>query len=196
MPTDAAISKRDRILDAALHLFAERGFDGTSVPLVAERAEVGAGTIYRYFDSKEMLVNELFRHWKKHFRETLLSGYPQTASIRAQFQHIVTRLSAFALQHAAAFSFLETHNHGRYLDATSLAVSDEFMEYLRKFVAEGIQAGAIRPMPVDAVIAIVYGAFVGVFKAVQAGDLEATSGVLKEVEGCCWAAICLEGASD
>ena len=48
--------KRRRILDAALGLFAERGFHGTAVPLVAGRAEVGAGTIYRFFESKEEIA--------------------------------------------------------------------------------------------------------------------------------------------
>jgi len=44
--------KQRQILDAALGLFAERGFHGTRVPLVAEAAGVATGTIYHYFDSK------------------------------------------------------------------------------------------------------------------------------------------------
>jgi len=43
--------KRETILAAALELFVERGFYGTAVPEIAERAGVGAGTIYRYFES-------------------------------------------------------------------------------------------------------------------------------------------------
>ena len=43
--------KSTAILEAALALFAERGYDGTPVPLIAEKAGVGAGTIYRYFES-------------------------------------------------------------------------------------------------------------------------------------------------
>src|SRR5438067_8425981 len=42
--------KREAIMSAALELFVERGFYGTAVPEIAERAEVGAGTIYRYFE--------------------------------------------------------------------------------------------------------------------------------------------------
>jgi TetR/AcrR family transcriptional regulator, repressor of fatR-cypB operon len=51
--------KREAILNAALQLFTEFGFHGTAMPQVAERAGVGAGTIYRYFTSKEALVNTL-----------------------------------------------------------------------------------------------------------------------------------------
>src|SRR6478736_3876176 len=63
--------KREAILEAALELFAERTFDGTAVPLIAERAGVAAGTIYRYFDSKEALVNALYRRWKGALRDAL-----------------------------------------------------------------------------------------------------------------------------
>jgi AcrR family transcriptional regulator len=72
-PTAAAgarAEKRDAILAAALELFAERGFHGTSVPEIAERARVGAGTIYRYFPSKEALVNALFRAQKLELGRT------------------------------------------------------------------------------------------------------------------------------
>src|SRR5690606_27876447 len=61
-PSQRAIvtDKREAILHAALELFVERGFWGTAVPEIAEKAGVGAGTIYRYFESKEALVNALY----------------------------------------------------------------------------------------------------------------------------------------
>lgn len=55
-----AKNKQEDIFDAAIQLFAERGYDGTTIPMIAEKAKVGAGTIYRYFENKEALVNSLF----------------------------------------------------------------------------------------------------------------------------------------
>ncbi|WP_433472905.1 TetR/AcrR family transcriptional regulator [Spirillospora sp. CA-142024] len=49
-----------RILDAALRLFAERGFDGTSVQGIVEAAEVTKGALYHYFDSKDDLLYEIY----------------------------------------------------------------------------------------------------------------------------------------
>src|SRR4051812_14698782 len=59
--------KRESIMSAALDLFVERGFFGTAVPEIADRAGVGAGTIYRYFESKEALVNAIYREQKLLF---------------------------------------------------------------------------------------------------------------------------------
>ncbi len=69
-------SKRDAILDAALELFSERTFASTSMPELAQRAGVGAGTIYRYFDSKDALVNALFQRWKTEMTDTVSGDIP------------------------------------------------------------------------------------------------------------------------
>jgi AcrR family transcriptional regulator len=47
--------KRQAILDQAIRTFAEFGFRGTEVQVIADRAAVGKGTVYRYFGSKEDL---------------------------------------------------------------------------------------------------------------------------------------------
>src|SRR5205809_7999180 len=66
--------KRRLILDAALGVFAERGYHGTTVPEVAEAAGVGTGSLYRYFEHKEALVNEVYRDAKLRLRAALLDG--------------------------------------------------------------------------------------------------------------------------
>lgn len=53
---------RVRLLDAATALVAERGYAGCSMAAVAERAEVGTGTVYRYFPNKGELFAEVFRN--------------------------------------------------------------------------------------------------------------------------------------
>ncbi|MCK5117213.1 MAG: TetR/AcrR family transcriptional regulator [Candidatus Aegiribacteria sp.] len=47
---------RRAILEAARHMFFNRGFDGTTIEEIAEKAEVAVGTVYNYFDSKSTLI--------------------------------------------------------------------------------------------------------------------------------------------
>ena len=51
---------KNRIDEAALHLFAERGVDATPVPMIAERAGVAVGSLYRYYANKNELVARLY----------------------------------------------------------------------------------------------------------------------------------------
>ena len=87
---DASDEKREAILDAALDLFSERGFYGTAVPLLAESAKVATGTIYRYFENKEAIVNALYRREKQLLGTALLEAFPFDAPPRDQFHYFWT----------------------------------------------------------------------------------------------------------
>ena len=53
-----AARTRQQIVDAALDLFIEHGFDQTTMEEIAERAEIGSSTLYRYFPSKDLVILE------------------------------------------------------------------------------------------------------------------------------------------
>ena len=51
--------KRAHIVESAIELFAQKGFDATSISMIASRAAISKGLIYNYFDSKEALIKEI-----------------------------------------------------------------------------------------------------------------------------------------
>ena len=56
---EQAIRTRQRILDAAAHLFTDRGYGGTSIRAIAEAAQVAPDTVYATFGSKARLLTAL-----------------------------------------------------------------------------------------------------------------------------------------
>ena len=87
---------RETIVTAALELFAERGYQQTTVAEIAEAAEVSKGTLFAYFPSKEEIVfadtaplrEELLRelqppHGGLSAQETLRASWPSTCRARS-----------------------------------------------------------------------------------------------------------------
>lgn len=185
-----SMNKRDAILNAALILFAERGYDGTTMPMIAERAQVGAGTIYRYFESKQILVNTLYRQCLEQFAETLREGAPPSdATVREQFRHVFHRMVHFARRSIHALIFIDSHTGGHFLDEESQQQFHQFLGSLKDVLERGKRLGIIAPLPSEALIAIVFGAFVRTYKVIRNGILEDTPELLEQVEMCCWNAI-------
>lgn len=182
-------ARRDEILAAALDLFVERGFDATSVPAVATAAGIAAGTIYRHFDSKETLVNELYRRCKAALMTSLLDEFPLAAAPRVQFHTFWTRLGAFAAAHPRALAFLELNHHAAYLDHHSRALEESSLRPIFDFVESARRASAIKDVPTEALMALVWGAFVGLLKASHLGHLTLTAEVVDATEACIWDAI-------
>lgn len=188
-PRAAAPDKREAILEAALELFVERGFHGTPIPEIADRAGVGAGTIYRYFASKEALVNALFQHHKLEVSNLVLRDFPVDRPARAQIAHLWRRLADFALAHPRAYAFLELHHHASYLDDTSRAVEQRLVQMAEAALAGAQARGEVKPLPPMLLIALVTGAFIGMVRKAWEGELTLTPEVVAVAEQCVWEAI-------
>src|SRR5678815_3847362 len=79
--------KRRLILDAAVRVFARKGYHTCRVGDIAEEAGVAHGLLYHYFDSKEALLEAVFRQtWSEllaAFAEVVASGEPAREQLRA-----------------------------------------------------------------------------------------------------------------
>ena len=181
--------KRETILDAALGLFAERGFHGTAVPLVAKAAKVGAGTLYRYFGSKEALANALFQRSKLAFSQALAGCLSPDLSMREMFRATWLQMIAFAQANPRVVAFLEFHHHRSYLDEHSLLLEQQALRPIRDLIAAAQKRGIIKPIGPEVCMALVFGAFVGLLRAAQDGFLELTDKVIKDSEATLWEAI-------
>ncbi|HEX2592920.1 MAG TPA: TetR/AcrR family transcriptional regulator [Rhizomicrobium sp.] len=185
----SADDKRARLLAAALELFESRGFDGVSVPEIAAKAGVAVGTVYRYFETKEALVNALYRHWKTIYNEVVLAPLPPGLSIRGQFGAYWQRMTLFARARSAATRFMDLHHHGNYLDEESRALSRTYREAAEAFIREGRKAGAIRDLDPVMVVALMWGAAAGLVKFASQGALDFDGATATDMEEALWRAI-------
>jgi TetR/AcrR family transcriptional regulator, repressor of fatR-cypB operon len=181
--------RKESILTAALEAFVERGFHGTAIPEIAERAGISAGTIYHYFTSKEALVNALYQTWKAAVSARVFSRFPQGAPVREQFRVIWHEIVAFATEHPNAFAFIELHNHASYLDASSIEVDRTIKDFTRAMLAQAQAAGVVKPLDARVLMELVFGAFVGMMRAHWEQRLDLTEATIRGAEQACWDAI-------
>jgi TetR/AcrR family transcriptional regulator, repressor of fatR-cypB operon len=186
-----AVEKRDAIMHAALELFVERGFYGVAVPEIAERAQVGAGTIYRHFESKEALVNALYRQEKQRFAQTVIASFPAIDRARELFRTLWTRMASYATSNQSSFVFLELHHHAPYLDDASRAVEQRMIEMFEGVITAAQTRGELKTAPPRLLMGIVMGAFTGVMRSCVESDAEhqTTAADWKIAEQCVWEAI-------
>jgi TetR/AcrR family transcriptional regulator, repressor of fatR-cypB operon len=187
--TEKGADKREAILQAALELFVERGFHGTAVPDIADRAMVGAGTIYRYFSSKEALVNELYRRHKSLIAGRVLNAFPATSSARDQFREMWRRMVRYQQDEPLGFAFLELHNHASYLDDDSKAIEARLTDFGLAYIRQAQARGELRPVEPLLLIGIVLGAFIGLVRKSTECGLALDDAAWATAEQCVWEAI-------
>ncbi|TQS39968.1 TetR/AcrR family transcriptional regulator [Cryptosporangium phraense] len=67
-------ARRQQILDAAAACFARQGFHRTSMSDIVRECGVSAGLVYRYFSSKDEMIEEIVREWHAHRAVALQAG--------------------------------------------------------------------------------------------------------------------------
>ena len=179
--------KRTAILQAALAVFSEHGVDGVAVPEIAQRAGVATGTIYRYFASKEALVNELYRMEKESLGRRLNVALDRKRAPRDLFGAFWGRMVSFAREEPRAYRFLELQDHRPYLDKASLKVEKAILAPMTASVKDLQSRGIFRAdVRHEVIMALIWGAFVNLFKAERDGYLKLSPRDIAAARDACW----------
>src|SRR6476660_9653960 len=75
---------RDRIYNAALALFRERGFDATTMRDIASAAGMSLGAAYHYFPSKEALVMDYYEWMQSEHERRFSVAVPRDADFKTK----------------------------------------------------------------------------------------------------------------
>ena len=157
------------------------------MPVVAQQANVGTGTIYRYFESKELLVNELFREQKIAINQRLYSDLDLKQSPRELFDEIWRRMVLFTREAPDTYRFVELQDHRPYLDAASKQLEREalapILAQYRTLQKRGIFRNDLRA---EVLMTLVWGAFVNLIKAERDGHIELSDADINAARDACW----------
>ncbi|MGI5377251.1 TetR/AcrR family transcriptional regulator [Streptomyces sp. CA-251387] len=97
---------RQRIQDVALELFAEQGYEKTSLREIAERLEVTKAALYYHFKTKEEIIVSLFEDLTQPIEDLIEWGKRQPHTLETK-QEIVRRYSEVLSQAAPLFRFMQ-----------------------------------------------------------------------------------------
>jgi AcrR family transcriptional regulator len=143
--SDPEHTTRDRLLEAARELFTTTGYHATTTPILARRAGVAEGTIYRHFPSKQALLNAAYQEvqqWGAASVREVAAGSGQPVGLR------LTALGRKWLECAerdpARIRLLLGWRLTRELDEPSRAAAGEVRHGLEHLIAHGKQEGSVR----------------------------------------------------
>src|ERR1700741_2351420 len=132
---------KQRIDAAALHLFAERGADATPVPMIAERAGVAVGSLYRYYANKEELVARLYLENYAQLAKELRCVAAEALSTRDKIAAMVRFICDFFDREWDLARFLLLEQHVRLKNYSG---APNPIDIVRDVLADGMRRGEVR----------------------------------------------------
>ena len=185
--------KRDEIVCAALELIAEHGFHGAPMAMIAERAGVGAGTIYRYFENKDVLINDLYGEIEDKMHQFILEGYTTETSFRARFLHIGTALLRYFIEHPLVFRYVEQFHNSPYGVAVRrdklLGNRDGGCNAFKELFEQGMTQQVLKDFPLVILFDLAFTPLLGVVRDQILGFVQLDDSMINRTIEACWDAV-------
>ncbi len=145
------MTKRQKILDAALLLFSQQGLEGTSTGQIAKTAGVAKATLFHHFENKSLLIDELFRELKVELFSTLTQHTEIAEQNRYQaFKFMWMTGIEWALENPVAMKFF-TNVHFDPTTQTREVIVSQMFASLDDIILKGQQAEELMVLDINLV---------------------------------------------
>ena len=191
----ANIDKRTAILKATMELVAANGFHGAPTAMIAARAGVGTGTIYRYFADKDALIKDVYLDVESRLHQALLEEYPADQPVRRRLDHYYASLIRFFIENPMEFKFLGQFYDSPYGVALrrdkifAQKSSEDRCDTMKNLFEQGIAEGVIKDLPIVILFALFFGTLISVARDHILGFIELDDRLIRQTAEACWDAL-------
>lgn len=184
--------KRDIILQSALKLLAEQGFHGAPMARIAEHAEVGTGTIYRYFENRDILILAVHRMIRDELTAILLAQYPKEQSVKECFFHLGNCIMDYFIRNPLKFRYNEQFFNSPYsneIRRNELTKATGQHELFQDLYKKGLADQIIKTMPMVIFFDLAFAPMVWAVRDHHLGFVVLDKAVSNTIVSACWDSI-------
>lgn len=155
--------KKEHIISKAVELFAEKGFEGTSIRDLAAKAEVNVAMVNYYFGSKEKLFEAMVQYKAAYLKGVIEEVSKDNSLNELQkldkiIESYVNKMFSNRLFHRVIHQELMIHQRESIQDSIINIVSPNSLA-IKNIIESGIRKGTFRKVDAPLVIASIFGTF-------------------------------------
>ena len=187
--------KRELLLQATLELVAKQGFHGAPCAAIAEQAGVAAGTIYRYFENKDVLIVALYTELEGRITTRLMDGYVADRPISDRFMHLAMGVLDYFITHPLEFKYIEQFHNSPYgtdfrrdklLGNTESNDSSCKCDIYKQLFTEGVELQVIKNLPMPVLFDLSFGPILSVARNHILGFIQLDDLLIQQIAKACW----------
>lgn len=142
-------NKRERILLAARRLFVNQGFHNTPTSAIAREANVANGTLFHYFNTKEELINTLYKETKRSFFTITTAGVDNEKNIKRKIRLLWYNTVKWALNRPQDFLFIQQYSNSPFISQLTQEDISEHIGFYFDLIDQGKGKGTLKDIPTD-----------------------------------------------
>jgi AcrR family transcriptional regulator len=181
--TDQGRERKQQLVEAAMVLFAERGYAATRIADICQRAGVAKGLFYWYFPTKLDLFTELARSMRQALRRAQADAMDPSADALTRIRQGTVASVCFMADHATYFALVDVERADPAIDDALRSGSGVYLQDVRTLVEEEQRDGAIPDADPRLLALGVLGAVSSFSNAWRSGNIDLAPDDLAEFVG-------------
>jgi TetR/AcrR family fatty acid metabolism transcriptional regulator len=151
--TDEPKNTKERILDAALNIFSNKGYYGTAVDEIVEEANTSKGSMYFHFPNKEQLFLALVDQFANVLERNVTTAIEQSPKGMERVQIAIENvLNTFGkYRRPAKILLVQAVGLGSVFEKKRMEVTDRFAELIQTYLDEAVEIGDIEPVDTEVI---------------------------------------------
>ena len=149
--------KEQKIMDAALKLFVENGFHGTSTAKIARTAGVATGTLFHYFKTKEELINRLYLYTKESMFSLMREHFEVDNSLKENLKSLWSRFIYFSIRNSYKFQFILIFHTSPYITSLTKEQLEPQLDALLSVYKKGLHDKELKEVPFEIMVEYFWG---------------------------------------
>jgi len=183
---------RNRVIDAALHLFTQYGYFNTSVPDIVSASNCSTGSIYHHFKDKEGIAKAVFESLVERINIAFDDIERKNSSAQQRCRAVIKLLFFITETEPDVMEFSLYAKHREFLPNNNPICSSRPFQKMREFVIQGMADGEISSMDDMVAAASIYGGALRMIQLRLDGVLEESlMDKLDDVWQCAWRSVAI-----
>jgi len=181
-------SKIEAIFEATVALTSRKGLHGITMSAIAKKAKIASGTLYIYFEGKEQLLNELYKHL---MLKGTLSLLPSIAHLplKQQLFTIWSNVLRFRISNSSQVAFMHQFRYSSYISEESRKMDEQFVDHLMSLLNAGKKEFIVKDMDNNILFPLMYGYVNNLARHFSSKKISLTEKVVEQTFVICWDAI-------
>ena len=179
------------IKQATVLLVAESGLSAFQMSALSKHTQLGMGTIYAYFPSKEELINATFKELKQQHTPKIYKGINVNGIFKEEFDQLCRNYITHRRKHHAEHLFIEQCQRSLFLDEESRAYDAAAYTVLFELLNKGKREQLVKALPNALLAAQMIGAANSIIDGAAAGAFRLAPKMVDEMVQMSWDAITL-----
>jgi AcrR family transcriptional regulator len=167
MVRELSPDKREKFLNIAKQLFAANGIQNTSTAEIARKAGTAAGTLFLYFPTKQVLIDELAILISQKIADTVNHQIDPSMSAFDMFRVIWNASIHWLCENMDAHQFSQQVREAGYISEEAAIKTGMIFRFYYDAIHKGLTEGSIKDYPADLVGAFLYQGIVAVMNYIR-----------------------------